>query len=99
MRTPNEDHIRQALDRAGVKDFTIQQICRHQRPDGNEEVISLPQSSATDQAHDAGRTAIENALNSELSRLRIRPAERARLSARRRASSCSIRRSWRRCIR
>jgi len=58
---PNVDHIRQALERAGVKDFTTQQISTPTGQKGNEVVISLPES--TDQQHDAGRTAIENALN------------------------------------
>jgi preprotein translocase subunit SecF len=60
--TPNVDHIRQALEKGGVKDFTTQQIATPTGQKGNEVVISLPQSTATDQAHDAGRTAIENAL-------------------------------------
>ncbi len=60
---PNEDHIRQALDRAGVRDFTIQRISNVGGQSGNDEVISLPLSSATDQAHDAGRTAVEDALH------------------------------------
>ncbi len=62
---PNVDHIRQALEKAGVKDFTTQQISSPTGQKGNNEVvISLPQSTATDQQHDAGRTAIENALSS-----------------------------------
>jgi preprotein translocase subunit SecF len=58
---PNVDHIRQALDQGGVKDFTIQRISAA-GGSGNEVIISLPESSATDQAHDAGRIAIEDAL-------------------------------------
>jgi preprotein translocase subunit SecF len=62
-QTPNEDHIRQAFDRAGVHDFTIQRISD---PSGNaakKVVIALPESSAKDTAHDAGRQSVENALN------------------------------------
>jgi preprotein translocase subunit SecF len=60
---PNEDHIRQALSQGGVKDFTTQRIYSV-TGQGNDEVISLPQSSATDQNHDAGRNAVEGALKS-----------------------------------
>jgi preprotein translocase subunit SecF len=60
---PNVDHIRQALEKGGVKDFTTQLISTPTGQKGNEVVISLPQSTATDQAHDVGRTSIENALN------------------------------------
>jgi preprotein translocase subunit SecF len=59
---PNEDHLRQALSQAGIKDFTTQRISSMTSGQGNDEIISLPQSSATDQAHDAGRTEVENAL-------------------------------------
>jgi len=59
----NEDHIRQALDRAGIRDFSIQKVSNVGGQAGNDEVISLPQSTATDQAHDAGRKAIEDALS------------------------------------
>jgi len=60
--TPNEDHIRQALEQGGVKDFTTQRISTPTGGQGNEEIISLPASSASDQNHDAGRLAVENAL-------------------------------------
>ena len=60
---PNEDHIRQALERAGLKDYTIQRISNVGGESGNEVVVSLPQSTATDQAHDAGRKAVEDALS------------------------------------
>ncbi len=59
---PNEDHIRQALERAGIRDFRTQRISNVGGQAGNDVVISLPQSTATDQAHDAGRQAVENAL-------------------------------------
>jgi preprotein translocase subunit SecF len=45
-QAPNEDHIRVALDKAGVRDFHI----------------ALPESTSTDTNHDQGRTAVENAL-------------------------------------
>ncbi len=61
--TPNEDHIRQAMEQAGVKDVTIQRISSVTGGQGNDVIISLPQSSATDQNHDAGRIAVEDALN------------------------------------
>jgi len=61
---PNEDHIRQALDHAGIQDFTIQRISNVGGKPGNNVVISLPMSTATDQAHDAGRKAVEAALAS-----------------------------------
>ncbi len=60
---PNEDHLRTALDRAGVKDFRIQRISGNSGQVSNQEVIALPESTATDAAHDAGRAAVENALS------------------------------------
>jgi preprotein translocase subunit SecF len=60
---PNEDHIRQALDAAGVKGYTIQRISDTAGKLGNEEIIALPESTSTDQAHDAGRTQVENTLS------------------------------------
>ena len=59
---PNEDHVRQALERSGLKDFTTQRISNVGGQTGNDVVISMPQSTATDQAHDAGRKAVEDAL-------------------------------------
>ncbi len=59
---PNEDHIRQALERGGLKDYTIQRISNVGGQSGNDVVVSLPQVTATDQAHDAGRKAVEDAL-------------------------------------
>jgi preprotein translocase subunit SecF len=61
--TPNEDHIRQALDQAGVKDYTGPS--RISDPSGNSanmEVISLPEATSTDTAHDEGRREVEGAL-------------------------------------
>jgi len=60
--TPNEEHIRQALDRAGVHDETVQRISAAGQT-SNDEVISLPLSTASDTAHDQGRAEVENALN------------------------------------
>ncbi len=64
--TPNEDHIRQALNRAGIHDETVQRISNSigdtTGQAANKVIISLPQSTATDAAHDAGRQAVENAL-------------------------------------
>jgi preprotein translocase subunit SecF len=62
-QAPNEDHIRQAMDKAGVHQFTIQRISDPSGNAANKEIIALPQSSATDTAHDAGRENVENALN------------------------------------
>src|ERR1035437_5233870 len=59
---PNEVHIRQALAQSGVKDFTTQRISAAGEQ-GNDEVISLPTSSASDQNHDAGLQAVEQALH------------------------------------
>ena len=60
--TPNEDHLRHALDASGVKDFRIQRISGPLGQAANEEVIALPQATAGDAAHDAGRSAVLNAL-------------------------------------
>ncbi len=60
---PNEDHIRQALDQGGVKDFTTQRISASAGQPGNDVVITLGQSSATDQAHNQGRLQVEDALH------------------------------------
>ena len=58
----HEDHLRHALDAAGVKDFRIQRISdlSGTAATSNEEVISVPQ--AADSAHDAAREQIEAAL-------------------------------------
>jgi preprotein translocase subunit SecF len=59
---PNEDHIRQSLDAAGIHGYTIQRISDKTGQLGNDEIIALPQSTSTDQAHDAGRTQVESTL-------------------------------------
>lgn len=59
---PNEDHIRHAIDLAGIHDFTIQRISGPLGQAANEEVIALPESSAADASHDAGRASVLAAL-------------------------------------
>jgi preprotein translocase subunit SecF len=60
--TPNEDHIRAALDTAHVKDYKIQRISESTGQMGNKEIVSLPQSTAQDNGHDKGRDEVEAAL-------------------------------------
>ena len=62
-QTPNEDQIRSAFDRAGVRDARIQRISDPSGHAANKVIIALPQSTATDAAHDAGRQSVENALS------------------------------------
>src|ERR1700750_2454453 len=59
---PNEDHIRAAMDKGGVHNASIQRVSDPSGHAANKVIISLPISSATDQAHDAGRQAVEGAL-------------------------------------
>ena len=61
--TPNEDHIRHAMDLAGVHQATIQRISDPSGNAANKVIIELPESSASDTAHDAGRKSVENALS------------------------------------
>jgi preprotein translocase subunit SecF len=61
-QTPNEDHIRQAMDRAGVHDARIQRVSDPSGHAANKVIIALPESTASDQAHDAGRQSVEDAL-------------------------------------
>ena len=61
-QAPNEDHIRHAMDMAGLHDATIQRISDPSGHAANKVIIALPQSSATDAAHDAGRQSVESAL-------------------------------------
>ena len=61
---PNVDHIRAALEQGGVKGFETQRVSGVGGEGGNDVIISLPQSSASDANHDAGRIAVENALTS-----------------------------------
>jgi preprotein translocase subunit SecF len=60
--TPDENHIRSAMDKGGVHNATIQRVSDPSGHAANKVIISLPISSATDQAHDAGRQAVETAL-------------------------------------
>ena len=62
-QTPNEDHIRAAMDKAGVRDSRIQRVSDPSGHAANKVIIALPITTATDAAHDAGRQAVENALN------------------------------------
>jgi preprotein translocase subunit SecF len=62
-QAPNEDHIRQAFNQAGVRDATIQRISDPSGHAANKVIIALPESTATDAAHDAGRQGVENALS------------------------------------
>ena len=50
------------MDKAGVKDSRIQRVSDPSGHAANKVIIALPQSSATDTAHDAGRQSVENAL-------------------------------------
>jgi preprotein translocase subunit SecF len=61
---PNEDHIRSAMDASGVKGATIQRVSGVNGASADDVIISLPQSSASDSAHDQGRSAVEGALKS-----------------------------------
>ena len=61
-QAPNEDHIRQALGQAGIRDYTIQRVSDPSGQAANKVIISLPLATATDAAHDAGRQSVENAL-------------------------------------
>ncbi len=61
--TPNEDHIRQALDRSGVHDFRVQRISDTTGQGANQVIVALPQATASDASHDQGRLSVENALS------------------------------------
>ena len=64
-QAPNEDHVRQAMDKAGIHDARITRISAPVgQPATNEVEVALPESTATDTAHDAGRTAVMQALTS-----------------------------------
>ena len=63
-RPPDEDHIRAAMERAGVRDARIQRISGANGQAANNVIVSLPQSTAQDTAHDQGRAEVENALTS-----------------------------------
>ena len=61
-QTPNEDHIRSAMDKAGVHQATIQRISDPSGKAASKVIIALPISSASDTAHDVGRERVESAL-------------------------------------
>jgi preprotein translocase subunit SecF len=63
-KAPNEDHIRAAMDQGGIHDARIQSMSGEGSAAGFQEVIALPESTATDANHDAGRTSVESALKS-----------------------------------
>lgn len=56
---PSEDHLRTAMDKAGVKDFTIQRLTGG---GGNQIVVTLPETK-TDASNDTPRQAVINALS------------------------------------
>ena len=60
---PDEDQIRQVMNRAGIRDAVIQQVSDPSGRAANKVIIALPESSATDQSHDAGRKIVESALD------------------------------------
>jgi preprotein translocase subunit SecF len=51
------------MDAAGIRDFRIQRISGALGQVANEEVIALPEASAADASHDAGRAAVIAALS------------------------------------
>jgi preprotein translocase subunit SecF len=59
---PNEDHLRAAMDQAGIHGATIQAVSDPSGAAANKVIISLPQSGAGESAHDLGREEIESAL-------------------------------------
>ena len=63
---PNDDHIRDAMARAGVKDASIQRIGAANgatnKQTANDVIVKLPQATAQDTAHDQGRAEVESAL-------------------------------------
>ncbi len=61
-QTPDEEQIRHAMDRAGVRNARIQRVSDPSGHAANKVIIALPESTATDQSHDAGRVSVENAL-------------------------------------
>ena len=58
---PNEDHLRSAIDRAGVRDARIQRISGQLGASANQVVIAVPERS--DAAHDSARQSIVDALS------------------------------------
>jgi preprotein translocase subunit SecF len=62
VNTPNEDQIRSAMDRGGLRDARIQ---RYGPPSGNEVLISLDLKETTEQALDQGKNSIVRALQTQ----------------------------------
>jgi len=58
--TPNEDHIRTALNDAHLKEYKLQSVADVGQANSNREIISLPETS--DSKHDQARAQVENAL-------------------------------------
>jgi preprotein translocase subunit SecF len=57
---PNEDHIRQALDAAHIRDYKLQSVSNSGELDSNREVITVPEDSAS--SHDKAADAVDSAL-------------------------------------
>jgi preprotein translocase subunit SecF len=64
--TPPVDKLRQGLVQQGLGDSVIQQISDIATPNANEVVIYLPQKGQGNEALDAGKAAILNALHATL---------------------------------
>jgi preprotein translocase subunit SecF len=62
-QTPNPDKVRQATDRGGIHDVTIQTFGNS----GNEIIISLPENQTSENSLDAGRSTIVAALEKNYS--------------------------------
>ncbi len=60
--TPNEDHIREAMDASGIHGTKITRISDVLQKSSNEEVIGLPESATSDANHDEGRAQVVAAL-------------------------------------
>src|SRR5271154_5525769 len=64
--TPPVDKLRQGLSQQGLGDSVIQQSSDIANPNTNEVLIYLPQSGQGNEALDAGKTEILNALHATL---------------------------------
>jgi preprotein translocase subunit SecF len=64
---PNAEKIRQAADRAGIKDVRIQPFTATSGPTANEVQITLPQTETSESALDRGRAAIVQTLTANYS--------------------------------
>ena len=90
--TPNEDHIRQAMDSAGVHGARITRISDAFGKSANEEVIALPESETADASHDRllkcanvarGLRIAANAIHVRTSKRVGRPLDRTSIAAER----------------